>query len=149
MYCFWLSHKAPYHNTAAAVTHQFARISGSLKSSVCTWELTGHPAQGDRWRTNLNLPTVQKYEAVCHIFQLWVPRLPQGVFDGEVLHVFLQRIVQGANLPVLPQSVQHQCREDFRQAGNPEGQITGQCDCVLYCSTCLLWCFPFHFKLFF
>ncbi len=62
---------------------------------------------------DLNLPTVQKYQTICHIFQLRVSSLSQRVFDGEVLHIFLQRIIKGADLSILPQSVQHQGREDF------------------------------------
>lgn len=81
--------------------------------SECTWELTGHPAQGDGWGANLNLSAVQENQAVCHVLQLGVSGLPKRVFDGKVLHIFLQRVIQGANLPILPQSVQHQCREDL------------------------------------
>lgn len=102
-----------------------------LETALCnpptparTWELAGHPPQGDRWGADLNLPAVQKYEAICHVFQLRLPRSPQRVLDGEVLHVFLQRVVQGANLAVLPQLVQHQRREDFGQAGDSGRRTT-------------------------
>lgn len=75
-----------------------------------TWQLAGQPAQADfRWAT-----------AQCSDWRRGVPTPSQGVLDGEVVRVLLQRVIQRCHRSILPEFIQHQRGENLGKAGNPE-----------------------------
>lgn len=78
----------------------------------------------------MNLTTVKEDQPVSDVFQLRVSAFAQGVFNGEVVHILLQGVIQGAHLAIFPQSIQHQGGKDLGYTGNPtEGATTQQ---ILY-----------------
>lgn len=67
----------------------------------------------------MNLTAVKEDQPISDVFQLRVSAFAQGVFNGEVVHILLQGVIQRGHLAIFPQSIQHQGGKDLGYTGNP------------------------------
>lgn len=72
----------------------------------------------------MNLTAVKEDQPISDVFQLRVSAFAQWVFNGEVVHILLQWVIQRAHLAIFPQSIQHQGGKDLGYTGNPTEGVT-------------------------